>query len=79
MVLDNDVGVTALPAYTDPAAVIERNEKAAELPKVVGNKNSGIYHIEGCPGYTKTSARNRVAFETEDAAIADGFRKARNC
>lgn len=53
---------------------------ADQLPAVLGNRNSGIYHVRGvCPGYEKISERNRVAFASEQQAIAAGFRKAGNC
>ena len=49
-------------------------------PPIYGNKSSGIYHIRGlCPGYEKISSRNRVAFESEQQAVASGFRRAGNC
>jgi len=60
-------------------------EQAGARPVVVadapfhGNRNSQILHHPGCPGYAETAPHNRVAFETETAAIAQGFRRARNC
>lgn len=50
-----------------------------ERPPVIGNKNSGIYHWPGCPGYETTALHNRRSFASNDEAEAEGFRAARNC
>lgn len=47
--------------------------------KIVGNKNSGIFHAPNCPDYNKVSERNRIYFSNENEAVKAGFRKARNC
>src|SRR5262249_28241155 len=47
--------------------------------QIVGNTNSKIYHIPGCPGYDSVSERNRVTFRSEAEAEAAGYRKAKNC
>jgi hypothetical protein len=44
-----------------------------------GNRRSLIYHRPDCPDYGKVSPKNRVYFDSESAAEAAGFRKARNC
>src|SRR5690606_31610305 len=46
---------------------------------IIGNRSSKIYHWPGCPGYDKTSKRNRVEFRTRGEAEAAGYRAARNC
>lgn len=47
---------------------------------IIGNRSSHVYHLpEGCPSYVKVSAKNRVAFVSESAARAEGYRKAGNC
>lgn len=46
---------------------------------VVGNRGSHIYHAPGCPDRERVSPRNRVLFATEAAALAAGYRKAKNC
>jgi deoxyribonuclease-1 len=38
-----------------------------------------IYHVPGCMHYDRVAERNRVYFKTEQAAVAAGFRRARNC
>lgn len=46
--------------------------------KIIGNKNSKIYHIPGGGSYGKISEENRVYFATEADAQKAGYRKARN-
>jgi deoxyribonuclease-1 len=48
--------------------------------QIRGNRNSMIYHLsEGCPGYSQIGEQNRVLFESEQAALDAGYRKAGNC
>ena len=48
--------------------------------EIRGNSNSKIYHLDiGCPSYEKVSLRNRVIFDSEQAAVKAGYRKAGNC
>ncbi len=47
--------------------------------KIFGNKNSMVYHWAGCPGFTKTAEKNRVVFDSTEAAKAAGYRAAKNC
>lgn len=46
---------------------------------VIGNRNSNVYHLPGCGSYNQVSARNQVRFDTENEALAAGYRIARNC
>lgn len=46
---------------------------------VIGNKNSKKYHLQGCPGYTQTSEKNRVIFKSAAEAEAAGYTRAGNC
>jgi hypothetical protein len=47
--------------------------------RIIGNRNSMIYHAPNCPDYEKVSERNREYFKTEEEAAQAGYRKARNC
>lgn len=47
--------------------------------KIIGNRNSMIFHAPNCPDYARVSERNRVYFSTEAEAQRAGYRKARNC
>lgn len=78
--LDKSVSPTAFQSRSQrqhPLAVATKAQRMA--PAVIGNSSSKIYHWPGCPGYDKTSARNRVEFDSRSAAEADGYRAARNC
>jgi endonuclease YncB( thermonuclease family) len=46
---------------------------------VIGNRNSRIYHLPGCPNYNQVAERNRAPFKTEAEAQAAVYRKAKNC
>ena len=46
---------------------------------VIGNRNSRVYHLRGCPGFNQVSETNRVIFPSEADAQAEGFRRAGNC
>lgn len=68
------------PAAGDAAtsrALLDRSPTTAG--RVIGNRNSRIYHVPGCRSYDAVAERNRVYFNTEAEAEAAGFRKARNC
>lgn len=47
----------------------------AETGRIVGNRNSHIYHVPGQAGYRMNSS-NAVYFNSEDEAKAAGYRKA---
>lgn len=51
---------------------------SASQGKIIGNKNSKIYHIPGGGSYDKVSEENRVYFSTEAEAQKAGYRKAKN-
>lgn len=46
---------------------------------IIGNANSRIYHLPGCPSYARVGERNRTPFATEAEAVAAGYRRAGNC
>ncbi len=47
--------------------------------KVIGNKNSKVYHLPGCSGFTRVSEKNQVKFDTPADAEKAGYRLAGNC
>jgi phosphatidylserine/phosphatidylglycerophosphate/cardiolipin synthase-like enzyme len=47
--------------------------------KIHGNKNSKIYHLPGCPGYSRLSPASKVTFRSEAEAVGAGYRRAKNC
>ena len=67
----NAIGMKPAPSPAGPQAAPAR---------VRGNRQSGIYHVQGrCPHYGDVGESNRVAFASEHAAQAAGYRLARNC
>lgn len=61
------------------AAAAPRAASTTPAAAVVGNRRSRLYHLPGCPGYTETSAANRVIFASVAEAEKEGYIKARNC
>ena len=51
----------------------------ASAIKIIGNKNSKIYHREDCPGALKMIESNKVLFGSISAAKQAGYRPAGNC
>ena len=49
------------------------------VQKVVGNKQSKIYHLENCPGALKMKEGNRIYFGSAGEAQKAGYRPAGNC
>jgi len=47
--------------------------------KIVGNKNSKIFHRPECSGYDRVSEKNRVYFNSAAEAQTAGYRIAKNC
>lgn len=68
------------PASTAPIGQAAASSPATTKRRIIGNRNSGIYHLPDiCPDYDRVAERNRVYFTTEAEAQAAGFRKAKNC
>ena len=65
----------------EPVVTAVAPNVVAEQPSaaVVGNKSSQKYHLPHCPGFKQVKQQNRQAFESEQAAIAAGYRRAGNC
>lgn len=55
------------------------NTDPSKSGKIIGNRNSLIYHWEGCPSYNKVAPHNQIVFDSPEAAEAAGYRAARNC
>lgn len=69
------------PSAVSPTAGVPRGLVSAPVAggRVIGNRNSHIYHVPGCRSYNDVAERNRIYFSSEAEAQAAGFRKARNC
>ncbi len=61
-----------LPANGETATAAEINKAEG---KIIGNKNSMIYHFPGSASYNKISPENRVYFDSEADAEKAGYRK----
>jgi len=57
---------------------VQSSSLSAAQGKIIGNKNSKIYHLPGSASYNKISETNRVYFNTEADAQKAGYRKAKN-
>ncbi len=71
----------SIPAVSKKADNSVNREATAsnELEKIVGNKNSKIYHLENCPGALKMKAENKIFFASILEAEQAGYRPAGNC
>jgi endonuclease YncB( thermonuclease family) len=47
--------------------------------KIIGNKNSKVYHLPGCSSYNRVSEKNQVRFQSAAEAEKAGYRLAGNC
>ena len=73
--------VTLATTTPDPAPTegVEKPKSTDSTLKVVGNKNSKIFHLPGCSGYDRVSEKNRVYFNSAAEAETAGYRIAKNC
>ncbi len=72
--------VSALPVSAPRAAAQPTLASANPAGSIIGNQKSHVYHLSmGCPGYAQVSEKNQIAFTSESAAQAAGYRKAGNC
>jgi endonuclease YncB( thermonuclease family)/methylphosphotriester-DNA--protein-cysteine methyltransferase len=47
--------------------------------KVIGNRNSKVYHLPGCASYNQVSGKNQVWFDSAAEAEQAGYKRAGNC
>ena len=71
-----NVASTQTKSDTATAAV---SAVASDAIKIIGNKNSKIYHREDCPGALKMSESNKVFFNSIEEAKGAGYKPAGNC
>ena len=66
----------------EPAATLTNGNSAPTNNwdgKIIGNKNSKVYHLPGCASYSRVSEKNQVKFESAAEAEEAGYRLAGNC
>ncbi|MEX5218411.1 MAG: thermonuclease family protein [Nitrospira sp.] len=61
-----------------PVTVSPDASSIYRLP-ILGNRRSGIYHRPDCPNYGEIAPKNKVSFDREEEAVAEGYRLALNC
>ena len=62
------------PQESQSAQVDTESIYTKDSGQIVGNRNSKIYHVPGQAGYHMSGA-NAIYFNTEEEAIAAGYRK----
>jgi deoxyribonuclease I len=62
-----------------PAMTTSADMAPSPSGSIIGNRSSKMYHRPGCPNYAKIAPENRVAFASEEEALAAGYRVAGNC
>lgn len=71
--------------HLSPAADLSKVQKgaspiaSASAIQVLGNKNSKLYHLAHCPGFSQVGEKNRRWFDSEQQALDAGFKRAKNC
>ncbi len=70
--------VNISPENVAVTASADNNSNEKIQGKIIGNKNSKIYHVPGGAFYNKISPQNRMYFNSEDEAQKSGYRKAKN-
>jgi methylphosphotriester-DNA--protein-cysteine methyltransferase len=68
---------TLFTVHANATRIVQKQKQVDE--RIIGNRNSGIYHWPGCPSYNRIAPRNRVYFKTRAEAEQAGYRAARNC
>lgn len=66
----------ATPTPASTASSANAVSKTAQKIKVIGNKDSKLYHLPGMKYYDAVKAYHRVEFESEDDALKAGYHKA---
>lgn len=70
---------TAPSAASREGASLDAVDIAAVERKIIGNKNSKIYHYENCPGALKMKEGNKMFFASIIEAQNAGYKPAGNC
>ncbi len=77
------IGLWTVPNATSPwnwrAGENNANLEGVPNDAAIGNKNSMIYHLTGCPGFAKVFKQNQVVFKSAEKAETEGYRRAKNC
>lgn len=69
----------AIKSSTSLAALPATATKISLDGKVIGNRNSKVYHLPGCSSYNQVSEKNQVRFDSAEEAEKAGYKLAGNC
>lgn len=69
----------SVPVKTTPVKITPSPAKKPENKRIIGNRNSKIYHHPDCPGYNRVSAKNSEYFTDAISAEEAGYTAAKNC
>jgi hypothetical protein len=71
------------PSVEDKGEIMEGDPAEKVVPeiqqkgKVIGNRDSNLYHLSGMKYYDKVLAYHRIEFDSEEEAVQAGYRKAK--
>ena len=69
---------TALSKASSPSMAAVTTPSSSDR-RVIGNRNSKIYHLPGCSSYNQVAAKNQVRFGSAAEAERAGYKLAGNC
>ena len=75
----NSTSAASLTASSKTTASVVPGAATNSDGKVIGNRNSKVYHLPGCSGYNQVSEKNQVRFPSAEEAERAGYRLAGNC
>lgn len=55
------------------------NQTEKKDGKIIGNKNSKVYHQESCSSVSRMSDNNKIYFNSQDEAEKNGYKPCKNC
>jgi len=71
------------PSVEDKGVIMEGSAAEKVVPqiqqkgKVIGNRDSKLYHLSGMKYYNRVQAYHRIEFDSEEEAVQAGYRKAK--
>lgn len=75
--VNNTVGVARDAINNQAVSASAKDSGVQTQGKIIGNKNSMIYHVPGGAFYNKIGEQNRIYFNSEQEAQSAGYRKSK--
>jgi micrococcal nuclease len=72
-------GRRGLWAQKNPVPPWDWRRHVVPTAEVVGNRRSLVYHRHSCSNAPRVAGRNRVTFDSADAAVEAGYRPGQDC